>query len=130
MTHYALEVPTKSSVRKAGDKLKDSSLDHTEALDVLSAWRALHSYPINTFQATLRGKVESLGLKKAIIAQRLKRLPSIKDVYALYDNLLQSNRRFEHEPQLPPRITSSNLKTMVIDAYTKYLSINHVFTLN
>ena len=124
MTQHALEVPTKSSVRKAGDKLKDPSLDHTEALEVLSTWRALHSYPINTFQATLRRKVEALGLKKAIIAQRLKRLPSIisklqringmkldrmqdiggvrivlsstKDVYALYENLLQSNRRFEH----------------------------------
>ena len=131
MTQHALEVPTKSSVRKAGDKLKDPSLDHTEALEVLSTWRALHSYPINTFQATLRRKVEALGLKKAIIAQRLKRLPSIisklqringmkldrmqdiggvrivlsstKDVYALYDNLPQSNRRFEHEPQLPPK---------------------------
>lgn len=131
MTQHALEVPTKSSVRKAGDKLKDPTFDQSEALEVLSKWRALHSYPINTFQATLRGKVEVLGLKKAIIAQRLKRLPSIisklqringmkldrmqdiggvrivlssiKDVESLYDNLLQSDRRFGHEPQLPPK---------------------------
>ena len=131
MIRQALDVPTKSSVRKAGDKLKDPTLDHAEPLEILSQWRALHSYPINTFQATLRRKVETLGFKKAIIAQRLKRLPSIisklqringmkldrmqdiggvrivlsstKDVYALYDNLLQSNKRFEHEPLLPPK---------------------------
>lgn len=131
MTRHALDFPTKSSVRKAGDKLKDPSMDHAEALEILSKWRALHSYPINTFQATLRGKVETLGLKKAIIAQRLKRLPSIisklqringmkldrmqdiggvrivlssvKDVHSLYNNLLKSNRRFGHEPQLPPK---------------------------
>lgn len=131
MTRHALDVPTKSSVRKAGDKLKDPSMDQAEALETLSKWRALHSYPINTFQATLRGKVETLGLKKAIIAQRLKRLPSIisklqringmkldrmqdiggvrivlasvKDVHSLYNNLLKSNKRFGHEPQLPPK---------------------------
>lgn len=130
MAFQQLQVPTKSAVRKAGDKLKDPSLDHSAALEILSAWRALHSFPINTFQATLRKKTEILKLKNPIIAQRLKRLPSIisklqrlqgmkldrmqdiggvrivlssvKDVYALHDNLLKSNRRFEHETILPP----------------------------
>lgn len=130
MLDASLDVPTKSSVRKAGDKLKDPTQDHTTALEVLSKWRSLHSYPINTFQSTLRKKAEALNLKNPIIAQRLKRLPSIvgklqrlqgmkldrmqdiggvrivlssiKDVYALHDNLLQSNKRFEHEALLPP----------------------------
>lgn len=97
---------------------------------ILSQWRGLHSYPINTFQATLRSKVKKLKLKAPIIAQRLKRTPSIirklqrfpsmdlsrmqdiggirivlssiEDVYQLHDNIVNSKSRFEHEPLLPP----------------------------
>ncbi|WP_203323118.1 RelA/SpoT domain-containing protein [Pseudoxanthomonas beigongshangi] len=39
-------------------------------------WRAAHAYPLNTFQATLRDKLNRLGIK-AVVGQRLKRLPSI-----------------------------------------------------
>lgn len=43
---------------------------------VLSNWRACHGYPINTFQATLRNKLRKID-PDALVAQRLKRLPSI-----------------------------------------------------
>jgi putative GTP pyrophosphokinase len=43
---------------------------------VLSNWRACHGYPINTFQATLRQKLSAIDAN-AIVAQRLKRAPSI-----------------------------------------------------
>jgi putative GTP pyrophosphokinase len=46
------------------------------AYDVLSNWRACHNYPINTFQATLRGRLKTID-KSAAVAQRLKRFPSI-----------------------------------------------------
>jgi putative GTP pyrophosphokinase len=46
------------------------------AHDVLANWRACHGYPMNTFQATLRGKVAKID-SKAIVAQRLKRAPSV-----------------------------------------------------
>jgi putative GTP pyrophosphokinase len=46
------------------------------AYDVLSNWRACHNYPINTFQATLRDRLENIDTE-ATVAQRLKRFPSI-----------------------------------------------------
>lgn len=46
------------------------------ALNVVDKWRASHAYPMNTFQATLRKKVTQLP-GKTIVAQRLKRLPTI-----------------------------------------------------
>lgn len=46
------------------------------ATEVLANWRACHMYPINTFQATLRGRL-SLIDSSAIVAQRLKRTPSV-----------------------------------------------------
>ncbi|HJD98350.1 MAG TPA: hypothetical protein K8W16_11990, partial [Mailhella massiliensis] len=126
-----VEVPSKSSVHKAGSilrKEKSSPEEMDLALATLSRWRALHSYPINTFQAYLRGKVKKSDYDDPIIAQRLKRLPSIvqklkryprmgletmqdigglrvilKDVsmvYNLYSTL--SKARFKHIPLLPP----------------------------
>ena len=50
--------------------------DQDWAMEVLANWRACHAYPINTFQATLRGEAKH-GYGKCIVAQRLKRAPSI-----------------------------------------------------
>lgn len=47
-----------------------------QAVEVLTNWRACHGYPINTFQATLRNKLKHIDAN-AIVAQRLKRTPSI-----------------------------------------------------
>jgi ppGpp synthetase/RelA/SpoT-type nucleotidyltranferase len=47
-----------------------------EALPIINNWRAAHAYPLNTFQATLRGKAKRVDLN-AIVAQRTKRLWSI-----------------------------------------------------
>jgi putative GTP pyrophosphokinase len=46
------------------------------SFDVLSNWRACHGYPTNTFQATLRQKLKKID-PDALVAQRLKRMPSI-----------------------------------------------------
>src|SRR5437660_10354034 len=46
------------------------------ALEVIDNWRSSHSYPLNTFQMTLRNKVSGID-RNAIVAQRLKRLPAI-----------------------------------------------------
>ncbi len=74
---------TRKQVNKAGNILLKDSDDGTIdidqylwALDVLENWRSCHGYPINTFQATLRQKLKAID-KKAIVAQRLKRLLSI-----------------------------------------------------
>lgn len=76
---------SRSQVDKAGDILCQPAPDtYTSeridneiwAYDVLSNWRACHNYPINTFQATLRNRLENIDAE-ATVAQRLKRFPSI-----------------------------------------------------
>lgn len=73
--HYS-----KKEVSRAGDMLaaRVPSTPHEIdwASEVLSNWRACHTYPINTFQATLRKKLLLLD-REALVAQRLKRTPSI-----------------------------------------------------
>lgn len=70
---------SKGQINKAGsflaaDSVSDADLAWAEG--VLGNWRSCHGYPINTFQATLRTKLKSID-GKAIVAQRLKRTPSI-----------------------------------------------------
>lgn len=71
---------SKADINRAGEILKSSSdysaVDLEWSLDVLSNWRACHAYPINTFNTTLREKVEAVD-PDAIVAQRLKRSVSI-----------------------------------------------------
>lgn len=70
---------SKKQVARAGEILRDdasSAADKEFANRVLSNWRAIHSYPINTFQATLRHKLKAID-SNALVAQRLKRAPSI-----------------------------------------------------
>ena len=70
---------SKKKVMKAGSMLfNDDATDEEfeDALFVLNNWRSSHSYPVNTFQASLRSKLKSLGIK-GLVAQRLKRIPSI-----------------------------------------------------
>jgi putative GTP pyrophosphokinase len=70
---------SKNEVNRAGEILRneEQGVDElTWAEEVLENWRGRHAYPINTFQATLRNKLKIID-KKALIAQRLKRSPSI-----------------------------------------------------
>jgi len=63
----------------AGDILRDNTgtkEDIDNALEVLSNWRAAHSYPMNVFEKRLRRSSVKVS-KKALSAQRLKRVPSI-----------------------------------------------------
>jgi len=46
------------------------------ALDVLNNWRAVHSFPLNTIQMGLRTRARRI-YEHALVAQRLKRVPSI-----------------------------------------------------
>lgn len=74
---------SKSQINKAGkilakpDRIPKAELE--QARDLTSRWRACHAYPINTFQATLRNKIKRQRFQKAIVAQRLKRMPTIVD---------------------------------------------------
>jgi putative GTP pyrophosphokinase len=70
----------KAAINKAGQVLANpesfSMHDYERASQVLANFRACHGYPMNTFQMTLRDKLENIS-KDALVAQRLKRAPSI-----------------------------------------------------
>lgn len=70
---------TRSQVDAAGRTLaKDLILDPSaeRALDVVNNWRSAHSFPLNTMQVRLRTAARSIDID-ALVAQRLKRIPSI-----------------------------------------------------
>lgn len=56
---------------------RGQTLEFIHSFRVLNYWRSLHTYSLNTFNSTLRDKVKRQKLKRSIIAQRLKRTPSI-----------------------------------------------------
>ena len=70
---------SKSKVDKAGRSLVASATQAElfEALDVISNFRSSHSFPLNTFQTTLRRKGRKIDAD-CLVAQRIKRLASIK----------------------------------------------------
>lgn len=73
---------SKSKVDKAGESLKEmissQDLKVNESLEVLSNWRAIHALPLNSFATVLRSRVKEKSKNdKWIVAQRLKRTPSI-----------------------------------------------------
>lgn len=77
---------SKNKINKAGKILKDLSStqeDLAGAREIASRWRACHAYPINTFQSTLRRKIKKYS-GETIVAQRLKRMPTIIDKLKRY----------------------------------------------
>ncbi len=73
-------VYTKNAINKAGRALANNKLtgeDYRQAASIVNAWRTCHAYPLNTFNTTLRHKTSAYP--GAIVAQRLKRLPTIID---------------------------------------------------
>ena len=70
---------SKSETDKAGIILCDelsSKEDKNKALEILSSWRAAHSYPMHIFKKRLKNISEKID-KNSLSAQRLKRVPSI-----------------------------------------------------
>ncbi len=77
---FAIPNFTKNSINRAGKVLIDPHAlpaARAEALAVITHWRSCHAYPVNTFQATLRGRVKKI-CDTALVAQRLKRIPSME----------------------------------------------------
>lgn len=86
-----IEVPkeSKSQINKAGKILTQDSFfnaEYQDALELANRWRACHAYPINTFQATLRQKIRDCS-GEPIVAQRLKRMPTIIDKLTRFPNM-------------------------------------------
>jgi putative GTP pyrophosphokinase len=80
MNHHQPPTVSKKQVNTAGNMLRSYSPDsseYIEALDIANQWRLAHIYPINTFQARLRKMVGNIP--GSLVAQRLKRMPTIID---------------------------------------------------
>lgn len=77
---FVLPQFSRNQINRAGEilaKRVESNIDeYLWATAILANWRACHAYPINTFQALLRLKLKAIDAN-ALVAQRLKRAPSI-----------------------------------------------------
>lgn len=78
---WAVPAFTRGEVDRAGRLLVQNGgvaepLVIGHALDVINNWRSSHSFPLNTFQMTLRNRAASI-CADPIVARRLKRVPSI-----------------------------------------------------
>jgi ppGpp synthetase/RelA/SpoT-type nucleotidyltranferase len=79
---------SKKQVNRAGEILKGGkvgSQKYQEALNIANQWRLAHIYPINTFQARLRKMV--FQYPGTLVAQRLKRMPTIIDKLDRHKNM-------------------------------------------
>lgn len=80
---------SKGEVDRAGDTLakgQASVEDENYALQVLNNWRSSHSFPLNTFQVTLRERARRID-SEALVAQRLKRVSSILAKLRRFDKM-------------------------------------------
>lgn len=77
---YAKPEFSVQDVNKARNQLVSSSntaeLENLKAMDVIDNWRASHAYPAKSFYVTLKKHACKVS-PKALVAQRIKRLPSI-----------------------------------------------------
>ena len=72
---------SRSDVDRAGrllvrNRIVADALAVGHALDVVNNWRSSHSFPLNTFQVSLRQRAASI-CDQPLVVQRLKRIPSI-----------------------------------------------------
>tara|TARA_B100002049_G_C15961038_1_gene324607 strand:+ start:394 stop:780 length:387 start_codon:yes stop_codon:yes gene_type:complete len=85
---WTIPVYSKGAVDRAGKMLagRGGNLTEHDALDTLNNWRSSHSFPLNTFQVTLRQRARQIDVE-ALVAQRLKRTPSIVAKLRRFENM-------------------------------------------
>lgn len=78
--YYSKPEYSRMEVNKAGATFINphvSDEDKEHALNVINNWRVSHNFPLNTFQWRLRYIAKRIN-PDSLVAQRIKRLPSIK----------------------------------------------------
>ncbi len=116
---------SKNKVSKAGSILiKDSPReeDLMWANKVLENWRACHGYPINTFNSTLRNRLNKID-RHAIVAQRLKRAPSIINKLKRFKSMQLS--RMQDIGGLRAIVSSLRKVNQVVKEYTRPGGFEH-----
>lgn len=79
---------SKSRIRKAGEAIKNHK-ESVKDMTVVMAWRSSHLYPMQVFANTLRIKSAKYQIdgKQPVVAQRLKRLPTIINKLSRHPNM-------------------------------------------
>lgn len=80
---------TRTEVNKAGEIFIDPNSTDEEkeqALNIINNWRVSHNFPLNTFQWRLRWLAKKIN-PESLVAQRIKRLASIKLKLELQPNM-------------------------------------------
>ena len=81
---------SKSKVRAAGKTYINPEATPEErelALVVINNWRSSHAFPLNTIQVNLRSVVRRIDTGDPLVAQRIKRLPSIRNKLIRFDGM-------------------------------------------
>lgn len=79
----------RKAVDRAGKAFVDPAISlagRAEARIIINNWRSSHSFPLNTLQMSLRKKARSVN-SDALVAQRIKRLPSIRMKLERFPNM-------------------------------------------
>ena len=85
-----MDVVSKSQVDKAGKILRDANASGQErqaAIATVASWRKLHATPLIGINMLMRRVLAKKSYKDAIIAQRLKRMPSIVEKLFRYPQM-------------------------------------------
>ncbi|WP_241678172.1 RelA/SpoT domain-containing protein [Pseudomonas kitaguniensis] len=117
---------SKERVKRAGMMLfNDDATDEEfeEALQILNNWRSSHSYPVNTFQAGLRTKLNSLGIN-GLVGQRLKRIPSIMSKLSRFKNMSLS--RMQDIGGLRAVVPTARQVYQLRDSYVLHSKFDHI----
>ena len=80
---------SRKAIGRAGEILAKENLlteEYNDALEKLSNWRASHVYPLAIIQQLLNKRAKKID-KKSLIAQRLKRTPSIINKLKRFPNM-------------------------------------------
>jgi hypothetical protein len=81
---------SREAVRRAGKAFIDPATTPTDrelARAVINNWRSAHGFPLNSVQMVLRNKVRRLSSADPVVAQRTKRLPSIRRKLERFDKM-------------------------------------------
>lgn len=81
---------SREQVRKAGRSFIDpatNSMERELARAVINNWRSAHAFPLNSVQMVLRAKIRRLSSGDPVVAQRTKRLPSIRRKLERFDKM-------------------------------------------
>ena len=127
MSYIQVPSQSKSQINRAGRILTEDSFydaEYQKALDLANRWRACHAYPTNTFQATLRLKVKHCK-GDPIVAQRLKRMPTIIDKLVRYPNMQLTT--MQDIAGLRAILDSVNDVAFVADKYVNNKAFPHQF---